>query len=182
MKKLAVSVFVFACLLLSGLFLAESTRAQQPQFLFYKGVVTNGDCEQSSQSITVTIGTNVQYCYRLGNTGQSPSVFTVTITDDKLGLVGGDPTFAGSLQAGQSVVFTKTASIATHTVNTAFLSGTMDTGTGTLTATIPLSDTSMATVNVQQGSAVPAFSEWGLVLFMLLIVFTSLYTLRKRIA
>ncbi len=49
MKKVAVSVFVFACLLLSGLFLAELNTCSTAAFLFYKGVVTTGSCEQGIQ-------------------------------------------------------------------------------------------------------------------------------------
>jgi hypothetical protein len=176
MKKLTVSVFVFVYFFLSGPFSVGSLHAQQ-QLLFSKGVVTTGGCEQSSKAITVTPGTNVQYCYRLQNPTQEPYFVTATITDDKLGPVGGNPTFAGPLQAGQFELFVLTTSIVAPTVNTAHVTATIDTGsvTGTLVTT-----TDTATVNVQQGSAVPAFSEWGLVLFMLLMVSISIYTLRKQ--
>ena len=170
MKRWSVSILVLAVLLLSGLVLVDSTHAQ-PAF-FYKGVTT-GNCQQGiGNFITVTIGTNVNYCYYFENTLDTTSTITATITDDKLGSITGGSPFVVTLAPGERAWFTKTAFITANTVNTADIVADWPGS--------PTTSTSGATVNVQQGSAVPAFSEWGLVLFMLLIVFTSIYTLRKR--
>jgi hypothetical protein len=143
-----------------------------PQLHFFKGVGTV-DCQQSNE-ITVTAGTDVLYCYQLQNNGEITYTITATITDDKLGPIASP--FAGILGLGESRTFTKTARISTATVNEAVVTATLDTGFEVVTA----AHGGSARVNVQQPPLVPALSEWGLVVFMLLIVTTSIYYLRRR--
>jgi uncharacterized repeat protein (TIGR01451 family) len=68
---------------------------------------------------TVHAGDVVTYTYTITNTGDT-ALNDVTVTDDKLGAVGG----AGTLDPGETAVLTKAASITADTTNVATASGT----------------------------------------------------------
>jgi hypothetical protein len=139
-----------------------------------------GVCADTSE-IFVPAPTEVTYCYRITNTGNTP--FTnITLVDDRLGPI--DTPGATPLLPGQTYTTLETAQINVTTTNTA-----------TVVATSPYvtpdgaaSDTDSATVNVQPPTAVTlgaletsnSGSSWPLALAGLALAGTAAAVIYRR--
>lgn len=126
--------------------IADLNSPEVQQIALVKTVGLDANACATTQVITVPVGTQVTYCYRVENTGDE-NLVSHSLSDDQLGIILNQ--FSYTLVPGASVFLTQTAQIQSETTNIATWTAETDVGR---TAT----STDSATVNILNPSLVLA--------------------------